>query len=110
MASLVIFTKHLKEKINTYSKRNFFQKTKVKGTYSNSFPGANIFLIQKSEKDSKKTIEQHPSRTQLQNYLELLLNQIQRYILKKKQNMTGFNFRWPDWFNTHKSVISPYFF
>ena len=86
MASLVIFTKHLKEKINANSERNFFQKTKVKGTYSNSFPGANIPLIQKSEKDSKKTIEQHPSWTQSQKYLELLLNQIQRYILKKKHH------------------------
>lgn len=85
MASLVIFTKHLKEKINN-SKRNVFQKTKVKGTYSNSFPGANIFLIQKSEKDSKKTTEQHPSWTQLQNYLELLLNQIQCYIFKKPEH------------------------
>ena len=86
MASLVIFTKHLKEKINANCERIFFQKTKVKGTYSNSFPGANIPLIQKSEKDSKKTIEQHPSWTQSQKYLELLLNQIKCYILKKKQH------------------------
>ena len=65
---------------------NTSPKTIEKGTYSNSFPGANIPLIQKSEKDSKKTIEQHPSWTQSQKYLELLLNQIQRYILKKKQH------------------------